>query len=428
MRSVDLSHEHFDILCALSAVNQNSADEEERLEEHLRSCGDCRQRMVRYREVAEELFEDSVTQTLPTTEEANIEDDRVNRSRIKSEVLAACRGLEQFSGDGEFRRFAGKTRPALLFSFSSMVKIAATAALLLALGLTLFQVRTLKRRAADLASQSLVSQTAVKKLQADLAVARATHEPSVVVQQQSVKPDPRVKQLEAELGARSGELAESEAARNELAEENSQFQDRLKLVESSLEVVQASSDRMKAEKEQLAARVSELSSALQKSHNEIASLTEQVSVKDRSADRNEKLLATDHDIIEILGSRGLRMIDVLDVDPTGETRPPFGRIFYTEGKNLIFYAFNLDEQRGLKRNVQFVAWGKRLLVKDAAYRLGTFYENDPQQNRWILKVEDTKILSRIDYVFVTDGSSKDGAKPKGRQLLSASLAVAPNHP
>jgi len=50
------------------------------------------------------------------------------------------------------------------------------------------------------------------------------------------------------------------------------------------------------------------------------------------------------------------------------------------------------------------------------------------QNRWVLKVDDSKALSRIDYVFVTDGSRKGGVRPKGKPLLEAFLNGAANHP
>ena len=47
---------------------------------------------------------------------------------------------------------------------------------------------------------------------------------------------------------------------------------------------------------------------------------------------------------------------------------------------------------------------------------------------WILKVDDTKLLSRIDYIYVTDSPHKVSAKPHAKPLLSASLAADPNQP
>lgn len=157
-------------------------------------------------------------------------------------------------------------------------------------------------------------------------------------------------------------------------------------------------------------------------------LTRESLTQVRFVERQQRLLATDHDLRDILGARSLRIIDVYDVGSQGEFERPFGRIFYTEGKFLIFYAFDLDRQKGLKPRTIFQAWGEKGEGKDAPRSLGTFYMDDPSQNRWILKVDDAKVLSRIDYVFVTDSSQKQGTRPRGKPLLSASLNTSVNHP
>lgn len=36
-----------------------------------------------------------------------------------------------------------------------------------------------------------------------------------------------------------------------------------------------------------------------------------------------------------------------DVAKNGATRKPFGRIFYTKDKSLIFYGYDLDQQPGI---------------------------------------------------------------------------------
>jgi len=45
-----------------------------------------------------------------------------------------------------------------------------------------------------------------------------------------------------------------------------------------------------------------------------------------------------------MGARKLYIADVFDVDSGSRTKKPFGRVFYTQGKSLIFYAFDLDRQ------------------------------------------------------------------------------------
>jgi hypothetical protein len=202
-----------------------------------------------------------------------------------------------------------------------------------------------------------------------------------------------------------------------------------------LDILQASTAGLEAERAGLSQKVSNLTTELRKSQEEIArvsarneELSQEALTKVRFAERQQKLLATDRDVRDILGARSLHIIDVYDVSSQGEFERAFGRIFYTEGKSLIFYAFDLDQQKGLKRGAVFQAWGQKGESKEDPRTLGTFYMDDPAQNRWVLKVDDSKALSRIDYVFVTDGARKEGVRPKGKPLLSAFLNGAANHP
>jgi len=247
--------------------------------------------------------------------------------------------------------------------------------------------------------------------------------------------DDDAQKLRADNEAMHQTLLSLEATRQREAGENAGLQDRIRLLQSSLDVLQASKATLEAEKSGLAERVSSLTADVRKSQDEIGGLVarnEELSQESlaqvRSVERQQKLLATDHDIREILGARSLHIIDVFDVSSRGEFERPFGRIFYTEGKSLIFYAFDLDQQKGLKRGAVFQAWGQRGVSKEDSRSLGMFYMDDPSQNRWVLKVDDSKALARIDYVFVTDSSRKEGVRPRGKPLLSAFLNPTANHP
>ena len=130
-----------------------------------------------------------------------------------------------------------------------------------------------------------------------------------------------------------------------------------------MDVFQSSKSTLEAENAELFAKVSKLTDDLRKSQEELTglaarndTLSQEALSKVKYAERQQKLLATDHDIRDILGSRSLHIIDVYDVSGQGELERPFGRIFYTEGKSLIFYAFDLDLQKSLKRGAVFQAW------------------------------------------------------------------------
>jgi hypothetical protein len=113
---------------------------------------------------------------------------------------------------------------------------------------------------------------------------------------------------------------------------------------------------------------------------------------------------------------------------TGKTNKPYGRVFYTKGKSLIFYAYDLDQQQGLKNASTFQAWGRRGPDKEQALNLGIFYVDNDSKKRWVLKSTDPKTLEEIDAVFVTIEPQGGSHHPSGKQLLFASLRINPNHP
>jgi len=53
-----------------------------------------------------------------------------------------------------------------------------------------------------------------------------------------------------------------------------------------------------------------------------------------------------------MGARAYRA-EVHDVSSAGKTDKTYGRVFYTKGKSLIFYAYDLDAQLGLRNASSF---------------------------------------------------------------------------
>ena len=129
-----------------------------------------------------------------------------------------------------------------------------------------------------------------------------------------------------------------------------------------------------------------------------------------------------------MGARDLYIAEVHDVARDGHTQKPYGRVFYTKGKSLIFYAYDLDHQTELKQASTFQAWGRRGPDREQAINLGVFFEDSASKKRWILKCEDPKTLAQIDAVFVTVEPNGGSHKPSGKSLLFAYLKVDPNHP
>ena len=146
--------------------------------------------------------------------------------------------------------------------------------------------------------------------------------------------------------------------------------------------------------------------------------------KDRILALDKDFLAHDKDIRDLIGARNLYIADIFDTNENGKTEKPFGRIFYTKDRSLVFYGFDLEKQAGLKQSVVFQAWGSGSDKQPTS--LGLFYQDD-NHKRWVLRCNDAKTLARMDMVFVTVEPPGGSTKPTGKQLLRAYLQMQPNH-
>jgi hypothetical protein len=148
-----------------------------------------------------------------------------------------------------------------------------------------------------------------------------------------------------------------------------------------------------------------------------------------SLDRERQLLAAGREIRDLIAARNLHIIDVYDTDARGKTSRAFGRVFYTEGKSLVFYGYDLDSIEAESSKVAFYLWGKRDGEPRDIHNLGALSRDDKMQRRWVLTITDPKVVAEIDSVFVTlENSEKPGKHPSGKRVLSAFLGSPANHP
>ncbi len=229
------------------------------------------------------------------------------------------------------------------------------------------------------------------------------------------------KLTEQNLQQRSSELSESHAQNNATLAEREAMAHKLAEADSALVSMKASLDQLREE------RTADLL------HNasleaRIAGLSARLKRQDDIGEQDAQLLASDRDIRELMGARDLYIADVFDVDPEGRTQKPFGRVFYTRGKSLIFYAFDLDKQRGVRNASTFQAWGRQGRQDQHPVNMGIFYLDNEANRRWVLKFNDPETLARIDTVFVTIEPKGGSHEPRGKSLLIASLRSEPNHP
>jgi hypothetical protein len=216
-------------------------------------------------------------------------------------------------------------------------------------------------------------------------------------------------------------LQSDEAAKQQVAQERSSLSQQLDGAQASLRKTQADLDSLRHERSQDQSRAESLEAQIRDLHGQLRD-------QEQAVGKQEELLAHDRDIRELMGARDLYIAEVYDVARDGQTQKPYGRVFYTKGKSLIFYAYDLDQQSGLKSASTFQAWGSRGSDREQATSLGVFYEDNLAKKRWVLKFDDPKKLEQINAVFVTVEPNGGSHKPSGKRLLFAYLKVDPNHP
>jgi len=181
------------------------------------------------------------------------------------------------------------------------------------------------------------------------------------------------------------------------------------------------------EKSQSEKNASDTTLALQEA--ELRELRKQISDTAAALGEQQELAEKGSDVRDLVVARNLHIIDVHDRDGDGKSQRAFGRIFYTEGKSLIFYAYDLSDPRKLDAKVSFYVWGERLGAEKPIRSLGIFHNDDANDGRWVLTFDDPQVLAQINSVFVTIESSKKAIKePGGRRVLFAFLGDKPNHP
>jgi hypothetical protein len=237
------------------------------------------------------------------------------------------------------------------------------------------------------------------------------------LEQQSAKMD----QMKAAQVQSDTALRNADAGRQELIQQRTEAEQRFNGAQLSAQALQTKLDSIAEQSSQDAKRVATLDAKV----NELTNLLRQ---RDAAVDQQQELLAHDRDIRELMGARDLYVAEVYDVARTGATQKPYGRVFYTKGKSLIFYAYDLDQQTVAKNASTFQVWGRRGPDREQAFPLGIFYEDNASKKRWVLKLDDPKLLAQIDAVFVTVEPNGGSRKPSGKPLLFAYLRVDPNHP
>jgi hypothetical protein len=246
----------------------------------------------------------------------------------------------------------------------------------------------------------------------------------------------KLAETQSELKRDSERIAAAAQQREKLENENAEWHTALDAERAkslALNAQAAASDQKYAELNKTTRRI-ELdhdADALEiaSQQRQLEELNAELKAQNEVVGEEKQLLSVGRDVRDMMGARNLHIIDVFDTDVNGSRRRAFGRVFYSEGKSLVFYAFDLTGG-GSPVNVKhsFQAWGLRDGANESAKSLGIFFVDDVAQKRWVLKVENPTVLEQIDSVFVTVEPFGGAEKPSAHKLLYAFLQNQPNHP
>lgn len=434
-------HDEFLELCALSTSGELSDEEQRRLEEHLVVCPQCREAKREFEAVVDvgvpllaSQFVEPSSEPEPTynNDGVLIGSPAVPGSLPLESVAVQSNPASPASSEGRSgRRRRNGHRPTRLNWNLLWLPFAAGILLTVALGIYAY------RLGADRGLQTarVVATSADGKMTAlEEGISDAGHERELLqaqlqqrdrtisnlqrqIQQQSAALD-AMKTTEAKL---EQSLESSQTAKQQAAEENASLARKMNAAQVAVEKMQSELDAVRQQRSEDRIQVVGLES-------QIGDLTGELREREQAIDRQDALLGHDRDIRELMGARDLYIAEVYDVDRNGKTEKPFGRVFYTKGKSLVFYAYDLDQRNGLKNASTFQAWGQRGYDPQQALNLGIFYQDNAAKKRWVVKFDNAKQLTEIDAVFVTVEPKGGSPKPSSKPLLFAYLKINPNHP
>jgi hypothetical protein len=158
-------------------------------------------------------------------------------------------------------------------------------------------------------------------------------------------------------------------------------------------------------------------------------LTAKLEATNAELQRERDLKSATSEMGGLVAARNLHIVDVYDADSDGKRQRSFGRVFYVEGKSLVFYAYDLDDSRQHKANVVFHVWGGKAGVMETTHSLGILNKDAAGESRWAMTFDDPQVLAQINSVFVTaEPANKQYDEPHGKKILYAYFGSAPNHP
>lgn len=392
-------HDEFLELCALSTSGDLTEEEHKKLEAHLAGCAECRQALQEFEAAVDVGMPLLSSQVAVEPSKESLFAVRESTDSTSQDVASHTAQEESVAAEGESKRgFAfsqrnGSGQSELNWNY---VWLPFAACVLLAAALAIYSYRIGRSRNIDVSLTSHSSDAQQETLEQQMADVGHERE---VLQTRLAQRDAMIAVLRRQIEEQSAELqgmkaAEAsleqadEAERARVAEERARLAQKLDAAQASIQTTEAVLDSIRQQRSQEQLRAMGLEA-------QMGELSSQLRNREATIGKQEELLAHDRDIRELMGARDLYIAEVYDVARDGSTQKTYGRVFYTKGKSLIFYAYDLNEQAGLKKVSSFQAWGRRGPDRSQALNLGIFYQDNAAKRRWVLKLNDPNTLDRL---------------------------------
>jgi hypothetical protein len=416
------NHGRFEELCAMAAAGGISTEDLQALQAHLEECVSC-----------EKVFADmkDIHATwLPERKGFEIKRSFAAESRLRQAILEqATAAGARFSPDAQSAEPPVPHMVRRDFSPGYLRTLSVAAAILIAVvGIGAVGGTHLFRAASP--SSPFVSRVASQPVDsgAEAPELRALREQEREMQAAQEKLEATLKKAKEDREHLEQELGDTNQRVSTLRDQRTAALQQVADLQSQLDSARSNESKVEDQLVAMKAAASDRDSYLLAAELENKDLRDRLDAQAVSVGREKELMTDGREIRDLIAARNLHIIDVYDTNGAGRTQKSFGRVFYTEGKSLVFYAYDLPARRPEAKYV-FYAWGKRDASEQGVRNLGIFYSDDKTQKRWVLNVTDAQVLSEIDSVFVTlEPATNPATHPSGPKLLSAYLGTPANHP
>jgi hypothetical protein len=436
-------HNAYEELCALAITGQLSDSERALLDEHMRECLECRTLM--------EQLQPEVCHLAPAMAEL-LRVDVAAPAGMRSRFLerAAEQGLHisagsevQPSGVAEARIVTGaRTRFGewweALFPRERFLGFAAVGACFLVAGVAANREWRMQREPISHNNVSGAVSTALSN--GNVATVQAVSVSSTLPSSGSASGSASAqeeKELRDRLAGLSQRLEAASAKAAALETANAELERSLSAATQQAELSAAERDAQRSASQSATAQVAALRQQLDDAKSKLVTLDavatmqqeQTAAAQSRVASLKaemDQMYAARSSAESLISARNLHIIDVYDDTGKGSGQGAFGRVFYVQGKSLVFYAYDLPDSKRDK-NFSFQLWGEGQGLEPVTYKLGLLRPDSGGHGRWVVACDDPKILGQLRGVFIAPPSRRGDPPAPSQKMMYAMLGSA-NHP